>query len=73
MLFILKNYDPNVFFNASSILTVKYILSVNREVICINNLFKRIIKKWIILHKYIKFMKNPTNLRKREIGNLKYI
>ena len=73
MLFILKNYESKIIFNASSLLTLKYILSVNREVICINYQFKRIIKKCILLHKYIKFMKRPVNLRKRELGYLKYI
>lgn len=73
MILILKNYNLKVIFNASSILTLGYILSVNKEVICLNLIFKKILKKWIRLHNYIKFIRNPINLRKRELGYLKYI
>lgn len=72
MLLILKNYHKKLFIS-SGIKTLTYILSVNRNVICLNFQFKNIIRKWILLHKYIKYFKNPTNLRNRELGLNKFI
>ena len=68
MILLLKNFGSKPIFFASSFLTLKYILTVNRDVICLNRQFKKIVKKWIKLHNFIKLMKNPINLRKREIG-----
>ena len=68
MIFILKNYENKVTFNASSILTLKYLLSVNKDILCLNYQFKKMIRKWINLHNYIKTIKKPQNLRKRELG-----
>ena len=72
MLLILKNFHTKLFIS-SGIKTLIYILSVNRNVICLNFQFKNIIKKWINLHKYVKYYKNPKNLRNRELGLIKVI
>ena len=68
MIFILKNYENKVTFIASSIITLKYLLSVNKDILCLNYQFKKMVKKWIKLHKYIKIMKMPHNIRNRELG-----
>lgn len=67
MIIILKNYYKSKLF-ISGPMTLKYILEVNPEVICINFQIKKIIYLFIKLHKLILFYKNPLNLRKRELG-----
>lgn len=70
--YILNNYHLNSpFFIASSSTMLAYILSVKRNAICYNFILKKIINKWISLHKYIKYYKNINNLRERELGIIK--
>lgn len=70
--YILNNYHLNSpIFIASSSKMLVYILSVKRNAICYNFIFKKIINKWISLHKYIKYYKNLNNLRERELGIIK--
>ena len=68
MLLILKNYNFGSLFFSSSKLTLKYILEVNLDTICLNLTFKKYLRKWLKNHKKIRFYKNLKNLRNREIG-----
>ena len=67
MIVYVKNYHKNKLVISGPI-TLKYILEINTDVICINYQLKKIIKLIIKLHNIIKFYKNPINLRRRELG-----
>lgn len=67
MIFILKNFYK-IKFNATSRQTLRYILETNPDVLCYNYQFNVIKVLLIKLNKFIKYYKNPINLKKREQG-----
>lgn len=71
MIIYVKNYRKNKLVISGPI-TLKYILEINTDVICINYTLKKIIKLMIKLHNLIKFYKNPMNLKRRELGLINY-
>ena len=71
MIIYVKNYRKNKLVISGPI-TLKYILEINTDVICINYQLKKIIKLMIKLHNLIKFYKNPSNLKLRELGLINY-
>ena len=71
MIIYIKNYRKNKLVISGPI-TLKYILEINTDVICINYQLKKIINLMIKLHNRIKFFKNPINLKHRELGLINY-
>ena len=71
MIIYVKNYRKNKLVISGPI-TLKYILEINTDVICINYQLKKVIKLMIKLHNLIKFYKNPNNLKRRELGLINY-
>jgi hypothetical protein len=58
MIFILKNYNPKkIVFNGSSILTLKYILETNINVVCYNIQFTRCKNMWVRRNKILQHYK----------------
>jgi len=71
MIVYIKNYYKNKLVISGPI-TLKYILQINTDVICINSQLNKIIIMMIKFHNRIKFLKNPINLRRRELGIINY-
>lgn len=69
MIFILLNYNQKkIIFNGSSILTLKYILETNLNVICFNSQFNKFKRNWIRRNNIIKhYKKIYTNKNSIEI------